>query len=234
MRIIKYFIVVLFLMTVSQLTAQDYEPDSIKVEVKEYGDSMEFKVTVYQIETQLIFLMQGMNISIFQPDTLTMSFPSAAMVKHKVKRHPNEVKAVLEKQRKQKIGHDSINHVVRPDVQPLVAALNDTTAYYIYQDQKQAIQRYNIEVDRENAIMVFAIRVPVSLLEEKRRTLELCIYSTPTNEDRREFEGKHISVEASPRPNGLGYGIRKEDIARRTFCKTYFIILSNKNDSPKV
>ena len=206
-------------------------PDSIDVKATEHCDSVEIQITVYKIETQLTFLMQGLNICVEQPDTVTLSFPSAPMVRNKVNRHPNEVKAVLESQRKrQGAGHDSINHVVRPDVLPLVAALNDTTATITRHGAKEATHGFRIVVDKENAVMAFSIKVPARSVDAKEAKLDLCVYSVPASENRQEFTGRRLSGENSPRPNGLGEGLRKEDAASRTFRKSFTINLSHNRE----
>ena len=226
---------VIYLLAMVFLPATAAVPESIDVKVTECHDSVEISVTAYRIETQLTFLMQGLNIIIEQPDTLTLSFPSAPMVRSKVKRHPNEVKAVLESQRKrQGAGHDSINHVVRPDVLPLVAALNDTTATISYMVDGSMFNvqcsMFNINVDRENAVMEFSIKVPVTMLETTQRWLELCIYSKPANGNIQEFSGRRLSGENAPCPNGMGEGIRKEDAASRTFRISLTVRIKNSDE----
>ena len=231
MKRMRKIVSVISLLAMVFLPATAAVPDSIDVKVTECHDSVEISVTAYRIETQLTFLMQGLNIIIERPDTLTLSFPSAPMVRSKVKRHPNEVKAVLESQRKrQGAGHDSINHVVRPDVLPLVAALNDTTATISHHGTTETTHGFKIDVDRENAIMVFSIKVPVCYFDTKEAKLFLCIYSIPVGENRQEFTGKRLSDENSPRPNGLGEGFRKGDSASRTFRKTLSVIIYKDNE----
>ena len=196
----------------------DVTSSLIKVEAVELKDSVDIRVTAYKIETQLAFLMQGLNICVEQPDTLILSFPSASMVRNKVRRHPNEVKAELASQKRHlEAGHDSVNNVVRPDVQPLVAALNDTTATIVYGNIKTPTQRFRIEVDREQAIMIFSFKVKANWLTLVNGILDLDIYSLPMKGDRQEFVGHRLSGEKSPQPHGLGEGLRKEDAANRTF-----------------
>jgi len=224
-------VLLISLLAVGILPVTAAVPDSIDVKASEQHDSVEIRITAYKIETQLTFLMQGLNILIEQPDTVTLSFPSAPMVKNRVKRHPNEVKAVLASQRKrQEEGHDSINRVVRPDVLPLVAALNDTTATISHHGTTEVAHGFKIDVDRENAIMVFSIKVPVCYFDAKETKHGLCIYSIPVGENRREFTGKRLSDETSPRPNGLGEGFRKGDSASRTFRKKLSVIIYKDNE----
>lgn len=232
MRKMRSIMTGLLLMVACLLPAQTLAPDSVKIEVLELGDSLEFRLTSFQVETQLTFLMQGLDICVIQPDTMMMSFPSAAMVRKKVKRHPNEVKAVLESQRRQRTGQDSINHVVRPDVQPLVAALNDTTASCSYQNQKSATRSFKIDVDREKTLMSFSIRIDKAKIQAFDDRLNLQISSVPlfNKGDRPEFVGKRLSGENTPQPNGLGEGIRKEDVAKRTFQQRVSVAVSKANE----
>lgn len=232
MKMMRNVITVVLLMAVNLLPAQTLAPDSVvTIDVLELDDSLEFKLTSSLVETQLTFLMQGLDICVIQPDTITLSFPSAAMVRNKVKRHPNEVKAVLASRQRQQAGQDSINHVVRPDVQPLVAALNDTTATYSYQGQKFETRNFKIDVDREKTIMSFSIRVEKSKIQTVEGKVDLQIASIPliNKGDRPEFVGKRLSGENAPHPNGLGEGIRKEDVAKRTFQRKASVVVSKVN-----
>lgn len=224
MRNVRFIIVTMCVLASELLSARPSLPDSIEVKALQKDDSITLQLTAYQIETQLTFLMQGVNFTIVQPDTLTMSFPSAAMVRNKVRRHPNEVKAVLEMQRKQHPGQDSIHHVVRPDVQPLIAALNDTTATICYQSDKVSTHDYQIYVDRESAIMTFSFKLHRNNITSIGGLIDVSVYSAPfSKSDRAEFVGKRLSEENSPHPNGLGEGMRKEDVSKRTFKKSIVV-----------
>lgn len=191
--------------------------DSIDVCVEELADSLNFRVTTYDIETQLTFLMQGLTIRVDQPDTLTFSFPSAPMVRDKVKRHPNEVKAVLSSSKLHQSGIDSINHIVRPDVQPLVTALNDTTAVVSYNNMFFTTHDFKIVVDREKAIVSFNFLIHKRNLLKTDGVLNLFLSSSPLYSNGQiEFTGRQLSEEKHQSPNGLGSGIRKEDVAKRS------------------
>ncbi len=231
MKNVRFVIMAVFILASELLSAQPSVPDSIKVKALQKGDSIALQLTAYQIETQLTFLMQGVNITVIQPDTLTIYFPSADMVKNKVKRHPNEVKAVLEKQRRQQSGQDTINHVVRPDVQPLVAALNDTTANIYYQKTKIVTREYRIDVNREDAIMTFSFKLHKNFISSINGFITISLFSAPSSvSNRAEFVGKRLSDENSPHPKGLGEGIRKEDFFKRTFKKSITIKVVEANE----
>ena len=212
---------VLGVITTSVMSAQISVSDSIDVKANCYNDSLEIQLATYKIETQLTFLMQGLNIQVIQPDTVTMTFPSAPMVRTKVKRHPNEVKASLVSPgSKPQIGLDSINRVIRPDVQPLVKALNDTTAQINFLDSVYATSEFHIDVDRENAVMQFSIKVPINYISQSDGLVFLCIYSCPmSGMDRFEYEGERLSGETAPQPQGLGEGFRKDKMLGKIFCQ---------------
>jgi len=216
----------------ANLENQLFVTEPVAVDAVEQNDCLEFRVTVYQIETQLTFLMQGLSIKVIQPDTLLMSFPSAAMVRNKMRRHPNEVKAVLESGQKGQMGQYGVNHVVRPDVQPLVAALNDTIATIVWQNETVATRDFRIDVDREKAVMTFTIMADKRLVLDLNGKISVLIVSTPLsrNGDRPEFDGKRLSGENAPHPNGLGEGLRKEDISKRTYQKTFTIGIKDDDE----
>lgn len=218
-------LIILSLLTMSTLSvfAHDVNTDDVDVIVLENEDSISIKLTALKIETQLAFLMQGLNISVLQEDTLTLSFPSALVVRDRVKRHPNEVKAELSSTKGRRIGNDSINQVIRPDVQPLVAALNDTTANLKHQNTNIDIRTFEIDVDVENELMTFSIHFSKKYILDNSDEICLSISSIPNDNNRKEFTGKRLSSEKQKNPNGLGEGIRKEDIEKRSFCKEVIV-----------
>lgn len=206
-------------MSTISVFAHDVNTDDVDVIVLEKEDSISIKLTASKIETQLTFLMQGLNISVLQEDTLTLSFPSALVVRDRVKRHPNEVKAELSSTKGRRIGNDSINQVIRPDVQPLIAALNDTTATLKNQSTNIDIRSFKIEVDVEKEQMTFSIRFSKKYILDNSDELSLSISSIPDDNNRKEFSGRRLSSEKQKSPNGLGEGIRKEDVEKRSFYK---------------
>ena len=192
------------------------------------NDSLTIDITVREIETQLTFLMQGLVIHLDQPDSLTFSFPAAPLVRSKVHRHPNEVKAVLTGQGRQQnqTGRDTVNKVMRPDVQPLVSALNDTTATITLgsitsnQDHTRHVystRSFNICVDREKALMIFTAKLPQKSIKTFNRTIQLILTSQPMGKmDLVEYEGHRLSGEQAPQPQGLGEGLRRDNADSRS------------------
>lgn len=223
MRPIALIILSLLTMSTISVFAHEVNTDDVDVIVLEDEDSISIKLTALKIETQLAFLMQGLNISVLQEDTLTLSFPSALVVRDRVKRHPNEVKAELSSTKGRRIGNDSINQVIRPDVQPLVAALNDTTANLKHQNTNIDIRTFKIDVDVEKELMTFSIHFSKKYILDNSDELCLSISSIPNDNNRKEFYGRRLSSEKQKNPNGLGEGIRKEDIEKRSFHKDVIV-----------
>ena len=202
----------------------------IDVDASAKADSIVMQVTTYDIETQLTMLMQGLTLQVMQADTLTLSFPSAQMVRHKVRRHPNEVKASLSGSHQPTgMGRDDINGVVRPDVQPLVAALNDTTATIGSGGVVRPSRNFSIDVNRETAVMVFRIAVPKQAVQlHGAGMVNITLLSEPSAlGPRPEFKGNRLSEENAPRPGGLGEGLRKEDMGRRTINRDFTVRVSD-------
>lgn len=213
------------------MSAKDMASDSIEAKVMMHADSLELQVTAYQVNNQLIFLMQGLNIDIIQPDTVNISFPSAMMVRHRVRRHPNEVKAELACCRNvHEAGHDSVNKVVRPDVLPLVSALNDTIATLAHGGHKYVTRDFNIEVNREDAVMTFSIKINRDWLASSDGPVELYISSLPMNGCKAEFSGHRLSNERSPSPNGLGEGLNEENAASRTIKRRLHVKIDGNDE----
>ena len=213
----RYYMIVILLACCS-ITASSQRVvslDSVEVEARLSADSILFRVTSRQMETQLTLLMQGLTIRLDQPDSLTLAFPSASMVRRKVRRHPNEVKASF-------AGGDSASQIVRPDVMPLVAALNDTTATICQHQEKEYTRQFCIVVNRERMEMVFTIGVEKKRVGVRDGKMGLTLISEPSvHETRPEFFGSRLSSEHAPQPNGLGEGLRKEQVKDRSVRK-YF------------
>ena len=209
--------------------AEAHVSDSLTVNAMKHGDSIAIKVTVYEVETQLAFLMQGMSIGFMQPDSMSFSFPSAMMVREKIRRHPNEVKASMDKNLTQgkDITHDG-NKIIRPDVRPLVAALNDTTATVWCKEKSCQTQDFIIEVDTEKTMMHFIAMIPYPT---DNNTLSLRITSKSTFlGDKPEFEGTRLSKENAPSPNGMGEGLRKGQVDERAIDKIVCVSIKEEND----
>lgn len=98
------------------------------------------------------FLMQGLSLTIPTLDMLDstrITFPSARDVSSKIKRHPGEVKATLKD-----------NNEKRPDIRPLLAALNDTTTCIEVRNQRNYVRDFQIEVEANTGTIRYEVTMP--------------------------------------------------------------------------
>lgn len=176
------------------------------------ADSLEISVTIIDSKLQLTALMQGLTVNIEESNN-RMTFPSAPMVRHKMKRHPNEVKASFkDKENKEEI---------KPDLMPLIAALNDTIAFVTDghdSTQMHAYKQFRIELDKQLSLVTFIIRIPYRYACCKTNTISIVMFSSPTYlYDKEEFTGKRRSSERSPNERGLGHASYSKNDKSRTF-----------------
>ena len=125
-----------------------------------------------------------------------------------LKRHPNEVKAMMKR--------DSTGKEVKPDLQPLIQALSDTTGMYTDSLNKtHLIRSFEILLNKEDAILMYSVRLPLKLESD---SLKIIISSEPGKlYDKKEFTGKRLSRESRQIKNGLGEAPMDKDIKNRTF-----------------
>lgn len=171
---------------------------------------------------QLSFLMQGLRITIL--DTLkhpaiSISFPDAGMVRDKIKHHPNEVKAM----------HRQTGDEVRPDLLPLIYALNDTCCVATSYDGQPISCSHSIVLDKTSGEMIFELSIipPSSILLQDSIVVE--IISSPV-EIKSEFEGQRLSQENRMPPSGMGQPPKSNKDQNRIsrFCKMLQIENSNE------
>ena len=157
--------------------------------------------------SQLSFLMQGLTLSVSDENSRTeIAFPCATAVKDKVKRHPNEVKPTFDR--------DSIGTERRPDLQPLVAALNDTTATLSAGDIiNTAYRQFAIVLNREERTLYFTTTIPYHACDSIM--LEATSMPSSVASSREEFDGKKLSTESRHNKGGLGQApISHSDVRR--------------------
>lgn len=193
-------------------TANDWH-----VHAKEQNDSINITVTANNTKYQLASLMQGLTIKLPEMKT-SFIFPSASMVRTKLKRHPNEVKAMMKR--------DSTGKEIKPDVRPLIQALTDTTG--LFTDSLNnicQIRSFDMLLNKEDAILMFSVRLPLKL---ERDSLKIIISSEPGNLfNKKEFTGKRLSRESHQIKNGLGEAPMAKDIKNRTFCVEKYVKISS-------
>lgn len=175
------------------------------------NDSLTIKLVAKDTKQQLAVLMQGLHVALPSAH-LSVVFPSAPMVRNKMKHHPNEVKAMMRK--------DSANVEVKPDLFPLIEALSDTTATVCdsIQGKKELTHNFTIELDKENAILYFTVVVPFDLsILQDTVSIRVDVSSAPGGlSSRKEFTGSRLSKEEGPVKNGLGHASMGKDDKNRT------------------
>ncbi len=215
------FIPCFLLFTFTTVMGQESYNDGISCRAVHQGNTIEFSVRTEDIETQLAFLMQGLTIRVNLDDTLTMRFPSAQMVRRKIHRHPNEVKAQFS-------STDSIGKIIRPDVMPLVSAINDTLATVILNDTLFHTSDYKVDLERESHTMTFYLRIDESLISLPD-SVALDISSIPHwHGEKPEFQGKRLSHENRLGPDGMGEGLTEKNRNKRSIHKQMTILLKRE------
>jgi len=142
------------------------------------------------------FLMQGIVINIKNSNNNTsIIYPNAGIVKHQVKRHPNEVKAM----------HHQEGNEVRPDLFPLVTALNEVPAKIIMGDSVIGQCKHDIKLEKKKGNICFSLFIPTSYVPFPKDSLLLDITSSMNEGSyETEFKGQRLSRENRMPPNGLG------------------------------
>ncbi|MBO4907535.1 MAG: hypothetical protein J5486_11000 [Bacteroidaceae bacterium] len=184
--------------------------DEAKLETKYGNDTLTLSLATYDLPLQMTLLMQGLRITM---DSTSIEFPAAYWVRDKIQRHPNEVKPSFN-------GTENRGTMVRPDIVPLLSALNDTTASIVRPNGDTELSHdYKIDVDRETGLMTFRIRYRHTFAQKR---LLVTIYSSPEGLPMgNEFIGQQRSEEARKHPLGLGEGLQQADIGRRTIRKHF-------------
>ena len=197
MNIIKN-IISLFLLLVfcCPIYADEHEKDAgISVTIIQSNDSLKFIATTKEPKHHLSLLMQGLQVHLVcGKDSVYIKFPDAAMVRHKVKRHPNEIKPTFSR--------DSIGKEVRPDITPLTHALSDTLAYVNTCGNDIYTSDYTISLNKKENSLTFELCMTDMVFSGD--TVLVNLLSLPQREIKREFTGRKLSKENKANPHGLG------------------------------
>lgn len=200
-----------------------HKPDIEDVSVKalRVQDSMLISIKTSAPQMQLSFLMQGMQIIIrdsAECPVISIAHPNARMVRDKIKHHPNEVKAM----------HKQTDEEVRPDLLPLISALNDTCCVANCYDGLPINCSHTITLDKINGGMTFAIYIvpPSFILLQNSILVE--IVSSPL-EMKSEFEGRRLSQENRMPPGGMGQPPIGNNDQNRIVHFTKMVQIENSN-----
>ena len=190
--------------------------DSIITSYLQSEDSIVIDIKTNNPQLQLSFLMQGLNVNVLDSTNNVLfyiSLPSAADVKGKVKHHPNEVKATIRDD----------NMEVRPDLTPLVDALNNSHSVSINVSNDTLICYHRYFIEKTDGTLKINIRI----LSKTKAVPFMCeLSSTPLEIGGQEFNGRKLSKENRLRSGGMGNApISNNDIRRNIHIFTYLIPL---------
>lgn len=171
---------------------------------------------------QLSFLMQGMNINIKDSvlnTKISIQLPNAKDVKEKIHHHPNEVKAM----------HRHVGDEIRPDLLPLISALNDTCCRINSFDNQTITCSHAIVLNKENGEMIFNVYIlPVgSIFPQDSVFVE--ILSSPM-EMKSEFEGRRLSQENRMPTGGMGQPPKSDNDQNRIIRISKKMKIENCNE----
>ena len=170
--------------------------DSLTVEMCIDADTMALTMTTCYPKYQMSFLMQGVIVNICDTNCnriVGIRFPDASMVRDRLPRHPNEVKATLV---------DGNQREIRPDLQPLISAHNTLHAQII--DNDSVVDKYalQIKLHNESGLITFAVRFHLCYCGVQD-SICLEIVSLPMGNGK-EYNGKILSSNNNLRSGGLG------------------------------
>lgn len=203
----------LFIMCVQTLDAHnEFERiDSVRVIVNVDKDSVNIAVACLHPKYQMSFLMQGFQMTLIDSltnDSIVIKYPNAMMVRNKIKRHPNEVKATIKRDGSER----------RPDLQPLISALNDTISTVQYNNDSIIASHHKIILNRESETLEFSINIPHHFRLCNQKTITLIVECTQSGLfDSPEFIGKRLSKENKMPPGGLGQISNIQNDSNRNF-----------------
>ena len=183
--------------------------DSIDVAASLYLDSLRISINTPTPRLQMSFLMQGICIDIVdstQNCIVSLIVPNADIVRNQLKHHPNEVKAM----------HQKGGGEVRPDLLPLLSALNNVPAQMVVENCVVGQYEHHIELNKEQGNICFSIFLPMGAIDMPTDSLLINITSSPKTSYRTtEFDGMSRSKENRRPPSGLGNAPTLQEIKDR-------------------
>lgn len=185
-------------------------------------DSLHVNITTSVPKIQLSFLMQGLRITILDSlkhPAITIELPNAKMVRDKIKHHPNEVKAM----------HRTAGEEVRPDLLPLISALNDTCSKATSFDYQTISCSHTIVLDKTNGEMTFAVCILSSSSILLKDSFWVEIFSFPI-ETKSEFDGRRLSQENRMPPGGMGQPKKGNNNHNRNIRFLKMVSIENCNE----
>lgn len=165
--------------------------DSIEIRATYSDDTLKIYLRPLDHRIQMSFLMQGLILKVADMGATFMvstRLPSAQDVKNEVMRHPDEVKA----ERKDE------GEEVRPDLFPLIAALNKKPVHVYVGDSVSFSCDYQIIINRHQGELVFGVYLPVNVFPRSLSQDYIMVDLSSSHRDnwkQPEFEGRRLSRE---------------------------------------
>lgn len=186
--------------------------DVINIQVTCHQDSLTIRLITDVPSHQLSFLMQGLHVNLYDSASnlaIEIKFPNARMVRDKIKHHPNEVKAM----------HRQAGDEVRPDLLPLISALNDTCCIANGSNGLPICCSHAIALDKTNGEMTFSVNILPDSDIFLQDSVSVEILSSPIDM-KSEFEGRKLSQENQMPPGGMGQAPANGQDSNRTIRLT--------------
>lgn len=202
-KVVTNFIIMLFLVlaptTVLGQGKITTSSDSLTIEAMSENDTLSIRMTTNNPKVQMSFLMQGFNVYFCNEDSISCCYaimPNAGMVRNLLSRHPNEVKASLAQGGQREI---------RPNLEPLITALNTVPATLIVNDCAKIDCKHYISLFKDKGLISFLVSIPCQYIDCKNDSVVIRIVSQPSDIiGNREYVGTRLSRENQMPSNGLG------------------------------
>lgn len=167
-------------------------------------------------------LMQGFQLHLYgvNTDTTIIKFPSAKDVGDKIAHHPGEVKATLQGEREK-----------RPDMRPLVAALNKADVLVSRKDSRAiALQEgHEVSINPSNGMLTYSITISNDFVIEEDFSVTLLSQPDTNMIENGEFASRgYIDRSKDKRPQPFGANSREDDTNHRKTIKILFDFKNRK------
>lgn len=192
--------------------------DDISIHVSLVEESIKIEVESSNPRHQMSFLMQGLTIHIFDSintDSVKIMFPDAGIVRHKLQRHPNEVRAMI----------DINGEEMRPDLQPLIAALNEVPVTISHQNNISK-SLTNILLNKDDGLVIYSVIIPNFCNHSVRDRISIKLETSQFPQTYSpEFEGRRLSKDDKLPPEGLGQKSNINNDKNRNFIIVKDVII---------
>lgn len=167
-------------------------------------------------------LMQGFLLQLYgiNTDTTIVKFPSAKDVGDKIAHHPGEVKATLQGEKEK-----------RPDMRPLVAALNKANVLVSRKGAKTvALQEgYEVSINPSNGMLTYSITLPDNWGIEGNCSIALLSQPDISMVENGEFASRgYTNRSENKHPQPFGANGRKDDTNHRKTINILFDFSNRK------